>query len=344
MLAVDWHGCYDGNWRGLIVPKAYAHPAKFAPGLVARILDHGLEMEWWNPGDLLGDPFAGIGCGGIMCAFRGLRWVGVEMEEKFVDLAHRNFALHTHKWRGVGLPLPLIVQGDSREFAGIVGGLSAAVTSPPFASVEPCQDRTFRINDGRKAPPQGQDGYGSSPGQIGNMPAGTVDAVVTSPPWGGEYGNAEGGNQICKGRVGKPGDLTAGKTVLGGGHAPGQIGNSAGTTYWQAVAEVYAQCALALKPGGIMAVVIKDYVKKGNRVPLCDQTLELLTRLGFEPVERIRAWLVEERRTSGLFGEIVRRKERKSFFRRLAEKKGSPRIDWEEVLVVRNQEAGSGGV
>jgi hypothetical protein len=46
--------------------------------------------------------------------------------------------------------------------------------------------------------------------------------------------------------------------------------------------------------------------------------------------------LVKESSHTCLFGhEHVTRKERKSFFRRLAEKKGSPRIDWEEVIVVR---------
>ena len=62
----------------------------------------------------------------------------------------------------------------------------------------------------------------------------------------------------------------------------------------------------------------------------------MLESLGFEPVERIRAMLVKEDRQPGLFGEdVVKTTERKSFFRRLAEKKGSPRIDWEEVLMVR---------
>lgn len=37
----------------------------------------------------------------------------------------------------------------------------------------------------------------------------------------------------------------------------------------------------------------------------------------------------------GLFKED--RKERKSFFRRLAEKKGSPRIDWEDILCMEKE-------
>lgn len=44
--------------------------------------------------------------------------------------------------------------------------------------------------------------------------------------------------------------------------------------------------------------------------------------------------LVQRSQPQGLLdgGEHVQKKERKSFFRRLAEKKGSPAIDWEIVL------------
>ena len=52
------------------------------------------------------------------------------------------------------------------------GGGYGAVTSPPFAATEPYQDKKFRLNDGRKVLPQGQDGYGTSPGQLGAMPEG----------------------------------------------------------------------------------------------------------------------------------------------------------------------------
>jgi len=29
-----WRGCYADNWNGLIVPEAFQHPAKFAPGQI----------------------------------------------------------------------------------------------------------------------------------------------------------------------------------------------------------------------------------------------------------------------------------------------------------------------
>jgi hypothetical protein len=84
-----------------------------------------------------------------------------------------------------------------------------------------------------------------------------------------------------------------------------------------------------------MCVVVKGYVRNGALVDLPGQTLRLLTSLGFEPVERIRAWLTEERREAGLFGEVVTTKSRQSFFRRLATKRGAPAVDFETVLVMR---------
>ena len=85
-----------------------------------------------------------------------------------------------------------------------------------------------------------------------------------------------------------------------------------------------------------MAVVVKDFVAKGKVVPLCDQTCELLESCGFTVFERTRCHLVKEDRQPGLFGEdVVKTTSRKSFFRRLAESKGSPEINWEEVIWCR---------
>ena len=62
----------------------------------------------------------------------------------------------------------------------------------------------------------------------------------------------------------------------------------------------------------------------------------LLAACGFDVFLRVRAHLVKETRQPSLFGgEEVERTERKSFFRRLAESKGSPRIDWEEGIWCR---------
>ena len=72
-------------------------------------------------------------------------------------------------------------------------------------------------------------------------------------------------------------------------------------------------------------------------MPFSDQWEQLCAAVGFIPVERIHAMLVEERGEQlDIFGGVtVKRVERKSFFRRLAEKKGSPRIDHEDVIIMR---------
>ena len=123
---------------------------------------------------------------------------------------------------------------------------------------------------------------------------------------------------------------------IGYGQSDGQIGAEVGETYWQAMHAVYGQMFAAMKPGAVAAVVLKDYVKNKARVPLCDQSAALLESIGFTVFCRCRCWLVKRTETPGLFGEpIVETTERKSFFRRLAEAKGSPRIDYEEVIWVR---------
>jgi hypothetical protein len=458
MKITDWHGCYDGGWKDLIVPEAFAHPAKFSYALIQRIFAHGLERGYWKPGDTVADPFGGVALGGIMAGYAGLNWIGVELEPRFVELGNKNLALHGPKWMRLGQAnVVKLVQGDSRRFAEIVGACGAVVSSPPFVdsmSNAP-SDQILAGSGGRMGASCKGDNYGTTPGQIGRLPAGDLAGVVSSPPFtkqshhGGDtptakgigrntreqrpteaegnhnltrtYGAAEGqidelptgdlagvitsppyaqsvheGNGIDQSKLtgnkpgantqakaegygqttGNIGNLAAGelagvvtsppwekcdqrgsmesKVALhaaavrdGRGHKgklgpsvgndygddPGQIGNDSGETYWQAVAQVYAQCRLAIKPGGVMALVVKDYVKNKARVPLCDQTAELLARLGFVVFERCRCWLVKEREHTCLFdGKVTTRKERKSFFRRLAEKKGSPRIDFEEVI------------
>lgn len=181
---------------------------------------------------------------------------------------------------------------------------------------------------------------------LGNLKAGSVASVVTSPPFMGQMNQGGAGTtgiiQKIAIQTGRNPDGNSRKTMAQSKQWPetiGQIGNALPATYWQAVADVYRECHKILKPNGIICVVVKAYVKGGKRVPLPMQTLKLLIHLGFTPLERIKAMLVKETRTPSLFGgDIVKRKKRASFFRLLAEKKGSPRIDFEEVLICRKGE------
>lgn len=73
-----WTGCYEGNWNGLITPESFAHPAKFAKGLIERIFLHMLNTGMIERGGTVADPFGGIASGGVIAAGLGLQWFGCE--------------------------------------------------------------------------------------------------------------------------------------------------------------------------------------------------------------------------------------------------------------------------
>ncbi len=448
-----WEECYGDSWKGIITNESFAHPAKFSKALIERIFDYCLERGWLKRGDHVSDPFGGIGNGGIIAAYRGLNWTGVELEPRFVKFANDNFALHADHWRALGLPMPRIVQGDSRRFhqvvscAGVVtsppfseslsagfedrpglvfgnarhghkdnrtqesqtygdspgqigrlksGDVSAVITSPPYAKAihagNGIDAEKLTGNASGKNSQAHAEGYGNAPGQIAGLNEGTVEAVITSPPFSapnmqpkiGAQGIRKTHGDCRDGYAGdrndanietlQPGNVDAVVTSPpfenqegamkaskfkfipdnGKGHyaspeakaaaleraqsqeygnSEGQIGNEQKETYWAAMLEVYASCYAAIKPGGVLVCVVKDYVSKGKRVPLCDDTARLLEHCGFTVIERVHAMLTKETRHGDLFnGETVTTKSRKSFFRRLAEKKGSPPIDYEEVI------------
>ena len=108
---IVWSGCYDAGWKGLIVDAAFSHPAKMSRNLVVRIFDELFAIGAIRKGDLVLDPFAGIGTTGIESAARCCRFVGVELEPKFIGLARQNFELHRRDWDAMGRPQPVILQG-----------------------------------------------------------------------------------------------------------------------------------------------------------------------------------------------------------------------------------------
>jgi hypothetical protein len=183
------------------------------------------------------------------------------------------------------------------------------------------------------------------------MPSGTVDAVVSSPPYAASLNqvtnddakyakSSEGVDRkyygATVGNLGNMPDEYAGRNRGSGRET------EAGNTFWAAASDIVSECWHILKPNGLAVFICKDFIRKGKRVPFSDDWRRLCESHGFELVEWIHASLVKEDRHPGLFGEdVVKRTERKSFFRRLAEKKGSPAIDHEDVLVVRKVATGA---
>jgi DNA modification methylase len=345
-----WHGCYADSWQGWITPESFAHPAKFARGLLGRILDVMEREGWIWAGQTVLDPFGGIGCGGILCASRGIRWFGVELESRFVEMAGANFELHRRTWEQFGDPLPRILQGDSRELTTLLAEAGAVVSSPPYAeSIDPRReserekDREHRQRIGRNPYSPGSlpiDGYGTTPGQLGALPAGSVDAVVSSPPYAGERGHPSLGNECLDDWGHQGGNIMKrrGKDIRYG-DTEGQLGTQNLDTFWAAARAILLQCHAVLRPGAVCAWVTKDFVKDKKRVAFSADWLRLCIHCGFEPLGWARAMLVEEKQEAGLFGSIKTKKEKKSFFRRLHEARLAEddprRIDYEDVVFVR---------
>lgn len=82
--------------------------------------------------------------------------------------------------------------------------------------------------------------------------------------------------------------------------------------------------------------IVKAFVRDKQIVDFPRDWRWLCESVGFETVQEARAMLVTALGDRDLFEpDRVRTRSRKSFFRRLSEKKGAPPIDWETVVFTR---------
>ena len=182
--------------------------------------------------------------------------------------------------------------------------------------------------------------YGHTPGQLGAMPEGDISAIISSPPYEGSLRAGGDGIDWTKAQrgghskeSGTPRSLSRGAIADGYSTEPDNLGNSTGQTFWSASKEIVQQCYDLLAPGGHAVWVVKSFVRKGRIVDFPGQWRILCESVGFVTLHEHRAMLVEETEHDTLFnGREVTRKERKSFFRRLHEKKNpATAIDYETV-------------
>jgi len=213
------------------------------------------------------------------------------------------------------------------------GSVDAVISSPPYA------DGCCRTGGEHDSQPFIEGGklenvsYGTTSGNLGNLKAGDVSMVISSPPWEGiEVASA------CKAQNpnGRQATYKRSMGCNNYGETEGQLGHTQGETFWQAAKEIVLQCHKIIKDGGYAIWVVKDFVRNKKRVDFSGDWRRLCEAVGFETLHEHHAMLVKESKHNDLFeGEIITKKERKSFFRRLAESKGSPRIDFETVLCMR---------
>ena len=223
-------------------------------------------------------------------------------------------------------------------------GVDAIVSSPPFGSGDSASAQSMTTRTDKSAEwvkencvSAATEGYGTDPGQLAQMPMDdTVDAVLTSPP----YGDAGlGGSAQSEGPNGRPTENKGASQPLDQyGTSEGQLNHANEETFWSAARDIVRECHAILKPGGVAVWIVKAFVRDKQIVDFPGDWRRLCEYVGFETVTEVHAMLVKETEYTDIFGEDrVDKKERKSFFRRLAESKGSPKIDHEVVYIMRKQ-------
>jgi len=208
-------------------------------------------------------------------------------------------------------------------------GFGASLASPPYAEARIGQE-SGQEQCGHN------DAYGAQEGQLGSMKDKGADASISSPPFEGVTSDRPSKNIV-------EGGLRMGASSMGDGYgeSDGNIGNEWGEDFWTASRMILDNLYAVLKPGAYAFFVVKSYVKNGQLVDFPDQWRQVTEAAGFELTHHIKAWVIERKGAQyDMFtGELIEKvTERKSFFRRLAESHGSPRIDYEEVLVFRKPE------
>ena len=124
---------------------------------------------------------------------------------------------------------------------------------------------------------------------------GTVDLVCTSPPYACDVGgivisHEADGKRILR----EAADRNYSKDKANLGHARG-------LAYESAIAEIYAACFGALRPGGLLVTVTKNTRRKGQTLDLAALTVALCESVGFTYVGHVIA-LHAAVRDSGLVG------------------------------------------
>lgn len=120
-------------------------------------------------------------------------------------------------------------------------------------------------------------------GLLGEL-AGTVDLIVTSPPYGCDAGVIDKGAWLA-------GASLCDRESLNYSTSRTNLGHARGEAYLTEMAAVYAACFAALRPGGLLATVTKNMRRGGRLVDLAGITVRLTHEAGFAYLQHVVALL-----------------------------------------------------
>jgi hypothetical protein len=216
------------------------------------------------------------------------------------------------------------------------GSIDCVLASPPYSEglTQGGGQRTETTNSGAGGDIVPRH-YGTTPGNLGNLKPGDVSLICSSPP----YEKAETGGKLPPDKYPQIGGKIFGYRQEHQGCSEGQLGNSQGPTFWEAARDIVAQCLQILRPGGVAIWVVKDFVRAKKRVDFTGDWRKLCEAAGFTTLHEHHAMLYKEHRFRSIWGEeIIRRTNRASFFRTLANNKAGWAAYWEIVPETERQE------
>jgi len=240
------------------------------------LLQHIVE-HYTAPGDTIVDPMAGIGSTAL-AALLQRNVVLREIEHKWLALAHENAATIIRE-AGLFAGAIDIGQADARQPWGVQ--VDHVIFSPPYGleTSGPTNSRRYYLP--QKAIRLAQVEHGDRWRRLTESHQATMGAL----------------------------------TFHYGAH-PAQLGHLRGDRYLQAMTEVYTQARAAIRGHGSMILVIKDHIRRGERVRVADQTAVLCESLGFRLADR-----------------FARRVYPLSLWQRRRKERGEPIVEEEDVLV-----------
>jgi hypothetical protein len=238
-------------------------------------------------------------------------------------------------------------QSDGQLGAMKEGSLSAVISSPPFAeslaSDEPEKRGGLFRDPKRKNDKTLTATYGTTEGNLGMM-----KASISSPPYESALSCDRNGIDWGKIKPDYPGRRetsqrkeanNARHNALKYGDTEDNLGNNKGSDFWSAARLIVEQVHQVLAQHSHAIWVLKGFIRNKQYVDFPAQWQELCEAVGFKTLHIHRAHLVEQHGGQiNMLGETEQIiTERKSFFRRLAESKGSPAVNFEVVLCMEKQ-------
>jgi predicted RNA methylase len=179
---------------------AVAHPAKANTKLLEFLI-----LNFTDEGDIILDPMAGSGSTGVVAALHGRNAIQVDIEPKFYEWME--MAREKVEKAITLLPKGWIknILGDARRLSELLSQADVIITSPPYAETKPFEDLEFMIKTAKdqsekvkkgeikghymteearkKVFQKMQEGRMQSKDNIGNLPLGNIDVIITSPPY-----------------------------------------------------------------------------------------------------------------------------------------------------------------